>query len=53
MQVAAMDPENIESLMEQQYIKDGSKNIRNLLDETTQKFGERVEVTKFMRLSAR
>ena len=53
MQVAAMDPENIESLMEQQYIKDGSKNIRNLLDEATQKFGERVEVTKFMRLSAR
>jgi elongation factor Ts len=40
-------------LMNQPYIKDDSKTIRDLLSEATQKFGERVEVTKFARLSAR
>lgn len=40
-------------LLEQAFIKDESKTIRNLLDEATQKFGERVEITRFARLSAR
>lgn len=40
-------------LMEQAYIKDDSKTIRDLLSEATQKFGERVEVTRFVRLSIR
>lgn len=37
----------------QPYIKDESKTIKQLLDEASQKFGERVEVTKFARFSAR
>jgi elongation factor Ts len=37
-------------LLDQPYIKDESKTIRDLLNEATQKFGERVEVTKFARL---
>jgi elongation factor Ts len=53
MQVAAMDPENTEELLKQQFIKDGSKTIHNLLEEATQKFGERTEITSFARLSAR
>lgn len=53
MQVAAMDPENNEELLEQPFIKDSGKIVRNLLDEATQKFGERVEITQFMRLSSR
>lgn len=53
MQISAMDPENTESLLEQPYIKDGSKMIRSLLDEAAQKFGERVEISQFSRLSAR
>ena len=53
MQVSAMDPESVESLLEQPYIKDGSKTVQNLLDEATQKFGERVEISQFSRLSAR
>lgn len=53
MQVAAMDPENTEALLEQPFIKDGSKTVHNLLEEATQKFGERTEVTSFARLSAR
>jgi len=40
-------------LSEQPYIKDDSKTIRALLNEATQKFGERVEVTQFARFSAR
>jgi len=40
-------------LMEQPFIKDESKTIRTLIEEASQKFGERVEVTKFARFSAR
>lgn len=40
-------------LLDQLYIKDETKTIRDLLNEATQKFGERVEVTKFSRFSAR
>ncbi|MDO8566879.1 MAG: elongation factor Ts [bacterium] len=53
MQVAAMDPEDNEALLEQPSIKEGSKTVHNLLDEATQKFGERVEIIQFMRLSSR
>lgn len=40
-------------LMNQSFIKDESKTIRDLVTEASQKFGERVEVTRFARLSAR
>lgn len=53
MQVAAMDPENEHALLEQPYIKDAGKTVRNLLEEATQKFGERTEISRFARLSAR
>ena len=53
MQITAMDPENTEELLEQPFIKDSGKMVRNLLDEATQKFGERIEVSRFMRLSIR
>lgn len=40
-------------LMEQPFIKDESKTVRTLIEEASQKFGERVEITKFVRFSAR
>ncbi|KND49768.1 MAG: translation elongation factor Ts [Parcubacteria bacterium C7867-008] len=40
-------------LMNQPYIKDDSKKVRDLITEASQKFGERVEITKFARFSAR
>ncbi len=40
-------------LLNQAYIKDEAKTVRDLLTEASQKFGERVEVTKFARFSAR
>ncbi len=39
--------------LEQAFIKDESKKIKDLLNEATQKFGERVEVSRFVRMSAR
>lgn len=40
-------------LLEQPFIKDESKSVRDLLNEATQKFGERVELSRFARLSTR
>lgn len=40
-------------LLEQPFIKDESKTVQQLLNEATQKFGERIEVSRFVRLSAR
>ena len=40
-------------LLEQPFIKDDSKSVKALLDEATQKFGERAEISNFARLSAR
>ncbi len=40
-------------LLSQSYIKDESKTVKDLLNEATQKFGERVEISKFARFSAR
>lgn len=40
-------------LLEQSYIKDDARSIRDLVSEATQKFGERVEISKFARFSAR
>ena len=53
MQVAAMDPENTEELLKQPLIKDETKTVHDLLNEATQKFGERIEVTQFVRISVR
>lgn len=40
-------------LLEQLFIKDEHKTVRDLLNQATQKFGERVEISRFARLSAR
>ncbi len=40
-------------LMNQQFIKDESKTVRDLVSEAAQKFGERVEISRFVRFSAR
>ena len=40
-------------LLEQPFIKDETKTVHNLLNEATQKFGERIEISRFVRISAR
>jgi elongation factor Ts len=39
------------TLLDQAYIKDSTKTIRQLIEEATQKFGEKIEVARFERLS--
>ena len=53
MHVASMDPEDTEMLLAQSSIKDESKTVHDLLNEATQKFGERIEISRFARLSSR
>ncbi|MDO8523973.1 MAG: elongation factor Ts [bacterium] len=40
-------------LMEQPYIKDDSKTVRDLIENAIQKFGERIEVERFIRFSTK
>lgn len=49
MQVAAMNPENVESLLKQEYIRDGSQTIENLIKTAIGKTGENISVKRFTR----
>ena len=49
MQVAAMEPETVEALLEQEYIKDPSTNIADLVKSVTAKVGEHIKVERFTR----
>jgi len=49
MQVAAMMPADIEELNTQTFIKDPSFTIGDLIKNAVQKFGERVEIVRFVR----
>ena len=42
---------NEKVLLEQPFVKNSDKTIRGLLDEATQKFGERIEIAEFKRLA--
>ena len=44
MQVAAMDPKDVDELLEQAYIRDQSKTIRELVTELAAKTGENVQI---------
>lgn len=50
MQVAAMDPKDAKELMEQDYIRDGSKTIEALIKENIAKLGENIQIGEFSRL---
>ena len=49
MQVAAMNPETVEELLKQPFVKDESKSIEALIGGVIAKVGENVQVTKFAR----
>lgn len=48
LQIAAIDPEEI-PLLEQNWIRDETKKIKDLIEEYIAKFGENIEVKKFVR----
>src|SRR3990167_7826990 len=49
MQVSAMDPKNVEELSKQEYIRDSSKTIDDLIKEVIAKVGENIVVKRFIR----
>lgn len=51
MQVAAMNPKNVESLLKQEYIRDASKTVSDLVKETIAKVGENIVVKRFERFA--
>ncbi|MDP3724589.1 MAG: elongation factor Ts, partial [bacterium] len=51
MQVASMNPEHIEGLLGQSYIRDQKITIGDMLKQSIAKFGENIVVKRFVRYS--
>lgn len=51
MQIAAMDPKNVDELLESPYIRDSKLTIADLVKTTIAKVGENITVGKFSRIS--
>lgn len=51
MQIAAMDPKDVEELLSQEFIKDPSKTIEQMVKEAIHKTGENIVVKKFDRFA--
>ncbi len=49
MQIAAMAPENVQSLAQEPYVRDESIIVGDLIKETMAKVGENIQVERFMR----
>jgi len=49
LHIAAMAPENVESLLEEPYVKDESMNIGALIKSVIGKVGENIKVERFVR----
>ena len=49
MQIAAMDPSNIEELLKQPYIKDESETIEEVVKHMIGNVGENIEIARFAR----
>ncbi|MFH1694587.1 MAG: translation elongation factor Ts [Patescibacteria group bacterium] len=50
MQIVAMDPEDIDGLLKQAFIKDESQTIEELIKQTIAKTGENIRLDEFYRL---
>lgn len=49
LHIAAMNPENKESLLEEPWIKDETKKIKDLISEYIAKLGENIVIERFIR----
>lgn len=49
LQVAAMNPETAEDLLKQEFIKDGSKTVEEMIKSLVAKFGENMKLGRFSR----
>jgi elongation factor Ts len=51
MQIAAMNPENVDELLKQEYIRDGSLTIEQLIKSVIGKLGENITIRRFQRFA--
>ncbi len=51
MQVAAMKPQDVDELLEQEFIKDSTVTIKRLIKRLSGKIGEKMKVERFVRFS--
>ena len=49
MQVASMNPENVDELLKQDYFRAPSKTVQDLLHETITKIGENIRISRISR----
>lgn len=49
MQVASTHAENIDELFRQEYIRDPSKKIEDLINDAVLKFGENIKISRFVK----
>lgn len=49
MQVSAMNPKSVEELLDQEYIRDASKKIKDLLNELIGKIRENIKINRIAR----
>ncbi len=49
MHIASMNPENVDQLINQPFVKDESKTIKDLITQTIAKTGENVKIERFCR----
>lgn len=49
LHIAGMSPADIDSLLEQSFVKDPAKTVRDLIDEYIAKLGENITVERFIR----
>lgn len=51
MQVCAMDYTNVEELLEDDYMKDPSRKVKDIVSEAIAKLGEKIEIISYSKLS--
>ncbi len=49
LHIASMMPENVEELLKQEYVRDASQTIHDLVQQLSGKIGEKMEVKRFIR----
>ncbi len=47
--IASLNPRTIEELLEQEFVKTPTKKIKDLINEANLKFGEKIEIKRFIR----
>lgn len=50
LQISAMKPANVQELLEQEYIRDPTQKVKDILSAMTGKVGEKIVISKFVRL---